>query len=376
MEWLAEVPLHWILAAVAVLAGILIFLRRFPGRHTPGAQAWAENVSVLLWTVVAVFLVIRPFIFQTFYIPSGSMEPTLLGPAGTPGARMSQGAGDRLIADKLIYRVGDPQRFDIAVFKAPRAASVDEKDYIKRVIGLPGETVEVLPTRILLDGRPVLLMDDVWTPLPMPVPAEPFPADGKEFVYHDDPVKVLVRESARVEMQGERVLIDGKVALETEGSTISRERGLAGLGGDAAVEAQVFWSDALPRLILLEGREAVVDPGHTLVNGKRLPEPYIKEAPSYTMEPIKLGKGEYLMLGDNRNESADGHVWGALARDRFIGRAEIVFWPANRFRILHWWLIIALGIFYALWRMIHGLRANRRPQAPPPAETVPVSASG
>lgn len=376
MEWLAEVPLHWVLTAVAVLAGLLIYLRRFPGRNSPGAQAWAENISVLLWTVVAVFLVIRPFIFQTFYIPSGSMEPTLLGPAGTPGARMARGAGDRLIADKLIYHVGDPQRFDIAVFKAPRAASEDEKDYIKRVIGLPGDTVEVVPTRILLDGRPVLTMDEVWTPIQRPVPAEPFSVDGKEFEYHDEPVKILVRQNARVEMQEERVLVDGKVELETEGSTISRERGLAALGGDAAVAAQVFSSEALPRLIIFEGREAVVDPGHTLVNGKRLHEPYIKEAPSYAMEPTRLGKGEYLMLGDNRNESADGHVWGAVARDRFIGRAEIVFWPANRFKILHWWLIIAIAVFYAVWRLIHGLRAGRWPQAPPPAETVPASASG
>ena len=70
--------------------------------------------------------------------------------------------------------------------------------------------------------------------------------------------------------------------------------------------------------------------GVVLVNGQRLPEPYLVEAPEYTMPPLKLGPREYLMLGDNRNNSRDSHYWGALSGSRIVGRAEAIYWPPRR----------------------------------------------
>lgn len=78
-----------------------------------------------------VALVIKTFLFQAFYIPSESMEPTLK-------------PGDRVLVNKLSYDVHSIHRGDIVVFKRPPAEAGNPaiKDLIKRVVGLPGETIE------------------------------------------------------------------------------------------------------------------------------------------------------------------------------------------------------------------------------------------
>src|SRR4051794_39188065 len=115
MEWLANISIWWILLAVGILSAALLVLRLLR-RGDPGIAALEENIRTVIAVLVVVFLVIRPFLFQSYFIPSGSMEPTLLGPDAAPGG---SGTGDRLLADKLLYLVSEPKRYDIAVFKAP-----------------------------------------------------------------------------------------------------------------------------------------------------------------------------------------------------------------------------------------------------------------
>ncbi len=84
-------------------------------------------------------VIVLTFIGRAFKIPSGSMKPTLQN-------------GDRIFVNRFTYRFSKPQRGDIAVFIFP----VDKKrDFIKRIIGLPGETVEIRDQRIFIDGEPV-----------------------------------------------------------------------------------------------------------------------------------------------------------------------------------------------------------------------------
>lgn len=365
MDWLADAPMHWVLLAVFILGGTLLFLRAYPGRKSPSAIAVADNVQVLLTVIVGVFLIIRPLLFQAFYIPSGSMEPTLLGPQGSEGARIAKGAGDRLIVDKLVYRVSDPHRNDIAVFKAPKAANPEEKDFIKRVIGEPGDTVEVVPTRIVVDGKPAFTMSDGWQAPQKPVPAEPFSVDGKTFDYEGSLVRILVREDPNVQFKQNRVEVDGKVELDGRDGHIERgDDDINPALGGSTIDAELFRVDGALRLIVIKAREAKCDPGHVLINGKRLAEPYIAEAPNYEMAPLQLGPDQYLMLGDNRNQSSDGHVWGSVTRDRFIGRAEILFWPPNRFRVIEWWLILVLTAAWVAWTVIRSFWVSRRPHGP------------
>ena len=93
--------------------------------------------SVLIAVVLA--FLIRMFVFQPFYIPSSSMEPTLM-------------PNDRIIVNKFIYRFREPARGDVIVFKYPLDP---QRDFIKRLIGLPGETVEIKNSVLYINGAEV-----------------------------------------------------------------------------------------------------------------------------------------------------------------------------------------------------------------------------
>jgi signal peptidase I len=98
-----------------------------------------EWVAVAIGALV-VALLIKAFLLQAFYIPSASMEPTLH-------------EDDRVLVNKLSYRTGDVERGDIIVFEKPEGAGGDIDDFIKRVIGLPGETVSFSGGSVFIDGR-------------------------------------------------------------------------------------------------------------------------------------------------------------------------------------------------------------------------------
>ena len=105
-----------------------------------------EVFSTLLYILVvlaATWLVIT-FVGQRTQVNGSSMEPTL-------------SHNDNLIVDKISYRFSDPQRFDIIVFY-PYGREVEEEYYVKRVIGLPGETVQIIGSEIYIDGE--LLEED------------------------------------------------------------------------------------------------------------------------------------------------------------------------------------------------------------------------
>ncbi len=147
---------------------------------------------------------IRAFVAEARYIPSASMEPTLE-------------INDRLIIEKISYRLRLPQRGDVVVFSPTKTLQQQgfKAAFIKRVIGLPGDTVEV--------------------------------KGGKVYV-----------------------------------------------------------------------------------NGKALEENYIQEPPKYGYGPVQVPEAEYLVLGDNRNNSSDSRVWGFVPRENLIGRAGVRFWPPER----------------------------------------------
>lgn len=135
--------------------------------QTPGEPAkarsggWGETIRVIVEALL-IAVVIRTLLFQPFSIPSGSLIPTLL-------------IGDYLFVSKFSYGfsrhsfpfsaapfsgriwAAEPTRGDIAVFKLPKD---NETDYIKRVIGLPGDRVQVLDGRLHINGQPVQKVAD------------------------------------------------------------------------------------------------------------------------------------------------------------------------------------------------------------------------
>lgn len=157
-----------------------------------------ETVTIVIIAFILA-MVLRTFVIEGRLIPSGSMLPTLQ-------------LQDRVLVNKFIYRFKEPQRGDVIVFNPPEEIKAD-KPYIKRLIGLPGETIHI--------------------------------KEGKVFV-----------------------------------------------------------------------------------NGRVLSEPYIAEAPNYEYGPVVVPPGCLFMLGDNRNQSFDSHMWNAwLTRDRLLGKAFVIYWP-------------------------------------------------
>jgi signal peptidase I len=96
-----------------------------------------EFLVILLVAFALVFGVVRPFILEAFYIPSESMNPTLE-------------VGDRVFVNKFVYRFSEPERDDIIVF---RSAEGGNEDLIKRVVGLPGDNIEVRDGVLFVNGE-------------------------------------------------------------------------------------------------------------------------------------------------------------------------------------------------------------------------------
>lgn len=86
----------------------------------------------------------------------------------------------------------------------------------------------------------------------------------------------------------------------------------------------------LKRVIGLPGEAVEVRNGKVMIDGKIINETYIKAPPNYAWGPKTVPEGQYLVLGDNRNGSLDGHLWGFLPEDTIIGKAAGRFWPPQR----------------------------------------------
>jgi signal peptidase I len=125
------------------------WLRR---RRVPGSkQPWWIEYSVSFFPVILIVFVLRSFLVEPFKIPSSSMVPTLL-------------VGDFILVNKFTYGIrlpvvnkkiiplNDPQRGDVMVFRYPEDPSLD---YIKRVVGVPGDRVEYRNKRLSINGKPV-----------------------------------------------------------------------------------------------------------------------------------------------------------------------------------------------------------------------------
>ena len=147
-----------------------------PGDHAPDPPAstgseetpamhWVLELVGVLVAALVVAILLRTFVVATYSIPSGSMEPTLQ-------------IGDRIVVDKLAYHLHGVSTGNIIVFRTPRSedcAGPPVANLVKRVIGLPGQTVSLSRGHVLINGK---LLAQPW--LPPPVRTETYPGPSFE----------------------------------------------------------------------------------------------------------------------------------------------------------------------------------------------------
>jgi signal peptidase I len=187
-------------------------------------HGWRVTIDWLVTIVGAILIVlaIKAWVVNPYRIPSSSMEPTLH--CARPGNGCLARFSDRVLANRLIYHFRSPHRGDVIVFDTPPEAAIKcgaGGTYVKRLIGLPGET----------------------------------------------------------------------------------------------------WAER---------------DGYVYIDGKRLDEPYVKDARRdvRTLPPRKIPAGQYFFMGDNRSQSCDSRDWGTVPRKNIIGEVFAVYWPPQRIRIM------------------------------------------
>ena len=121
-------------------------------------ELW-EYIKMIIF-VVAVVLIVNNFLLINARVPSESMENTIMTGDRVFGFRLAYGLNVDLFGNHISKKVKDPERFDIIIFKYPD----DESQlFIKRLIGLPGETVEIRDGKVYIDGA-LEPLDDSFVP--------------------------------------------------------------------------------------------------------------------------------------------------------------------------------------------------------------------
>jgi len=161
-------------------------------------KAFLKEALITIGLALVIYFLLQ-FVVQFKPVSGSSMEPTFAE------------QGDRVIISRVIYLIHEPERGDIITFKPPFKTS---RDYIKRVIGLPGETVEIEKGKVYIDGQ----------------------------------------------------LLD---------------------------------------------------------------EPYIMESFTYSLKAVTIPEDYYFVLGDNRDNSSDSHIWGLLPKENIVGKVWLCYWPPS-----------------------------------------------
>ncbi|MBN1897559.1 MAG: signal peptidase I [Spirochaetes bacterium] len=256
-------------------------------------KEWIETII----TAGLMALFIRAFFVQAYKIPTGSMEPTLIG--AEPSKNHAQTIGDHLLVEKITYGImipivnvrlpafRTPKRGDIIIFKYPEDPS---KDYIKRLVGLPGETFQIKNKVIYINGKQI---------------NEPWLKYGWS-KHHNSPFVLDESESQRDNM--------GPIIIPKKGDRIV-------LKGDRIYVNNNFIENK--KILSYYSREII----------KEYFDLYNKSL-SKVKETVYVANEDcYFVMGDNRDNSSDSRFWGFLTHRYIRGKPLLKYWPPNRIGI-------------------------------------------
>ncbi len=258
--------------------GRILDVQPFSLFYKSSFREWNETVFIAFFLA----LIIRSLVIQAFWIPTGSMEPTLLGEKKNYLTQALERQGDRILVNRFAY---------VADF------SLDNR--ISRLLA-----------SIYL----------VFKPIPV-APEEPGPESLDPYE-----LRKPIPSDVKFRAATERKIQNG---MRFWFSMPKR--------GDIAVfkfpdpDPTKPSRDFIKRVIGLPGDNIVIMNGSVSVNGITLNEPYIMEPPVSDFETA-VPEGHLFVMGDNRNNSADSRVWGFLPLDNLKGRAVFLYWPLTRMR--------------------------------------------
>lgn len=252
-----------------------------------------DFIKNLLFAAVAA-LIIKTFLIETSRVPTPSMEKTIL-------------VGDFLFVNKFVYgsssprnipftnialpyfqlpALREPERGDIVVFEYPgdrdELLSLEIMNYVKRCIGVPGDTVEVVDKVVFVNGK------EAKRPI--------------QIQYINPYVTPKGIANPRIFPKGSNFNEDnyGPVVVPKKGDVVQLN-----------IETVEQWRTIIDREF--NKRVVTVEGSQVLIGGK--------PATSYT-----LTKDYYFMMGDNRDNSADSRFWGFVPRDKVVGEALMIYW--------------------------------------------------
>jgi signal peptidase I len=291
-----------ILALATLVSGLVWCLERFklaPARRAKIARIQVQSEEdeqklravakpsglveslASVFPVLLVVFVVRSFIFEPFQIPSGSMMPTLLIGDFIVVEKYAYGLKDPITQSTLIA-TGHPKRGDVVVFKYPRNPSLD---YIKRVVGLPGDRVSYDPLTKQVTVQPSCSVDTGCKALPI---------------------------TYSMDVASEQV--------QTFGPSVGVE--------SSSGFYQIPPSESIPQngIRLMQRRETLDSVTHDIL---AVPGASDQLAAYYQQPGQPLGTwvvpaGHYFMMGDNRDNSADSRYWGFVPEQNLVGKASAI----------------------------------------------------
>lgn len=271
------VPLTLGLGLIWLLDKLAFKQRKTRGRGQESAAIrWAYD----FFPVLAAVLIVRSFLLEPFNIPSSSMVPTLY-------------TGDFIAVNKYAYGVrlpltynkvldtGSPEHGDVMVFRYPENPSIY---YIKRVIGLPGDTVSYDQGQIAINGVPV----------------------------DTQPVSFDANAELTSQLYGAGEIAPGQMLSESEA---------AQLGQEEEVRAQYLQETQGEHQHLVRYLTGMNSSQYAPFLQQQSPEVISSEG---TKWQITVPEGEYFVMGDNRDRSADGRFWGFVPDDNLAGKAVYI----------------------------------------------------
>ena len=287
-------------------------------------KSWLRENAEIVVSAFIIAMLIRTFIAEPFKIPTGSMEPTLHG---------DPRHGDRIFANKFIYRFKKPARGDIIVFSTKGIPGLDrkKKNYIKRLIGLPGETVTINDGGVYINGnrliQPQIAMNTYVNSTPMVQPLEIYknrlnipeafflaglPEEGKVFLLN----QVIYNLHDQVN-PGDRITLDSQYMRRIRYGPLEAEY-IAGEGEQVQFRRDGFYAGNEKWKVNYQPENVYVIIGE-----------YGEEG-----EQLKIPRGCYFALGDNSYNSKDSRYWGFVPEKNLKGEAMFIWWPPKRWQII------------------------------------------